>query len=145
MESELSRVVDSLPGLVWTARPSGEADFVNQRWCEYTGLTVDEAYGRGWLAAIHPDDLAGLLAGWQSILDSGEPRELEARMRRFDGVYRWFAFRERLSGHLKTGHPWPLQNRPVSDLVDSEGRKGGCYDADLAVPARAARPDSCRR
>ncbi|MGD0474726.1 MAG: PAS domain-containing protein [Candidatus Velthaea sp.] len=95
MESELSRVVDSLPGLVWTARPSGEADFVNQRWCEYTGLTVDEAYGRGWLAAIHPDDLAGLLAGWQSILDSGEPRELEARMRRFDGVYRWFAFRER--------------------------------------------------
>jgi len=95
METELSRVVDCLPGLVWTALPTGEADFVNQRWCEYTGLTVDEAYGHGWLAAIHPDDLAGLLAGRQSILNSGEPLELEARMRRFDGVYRWFAFRER--------------------------------------------------
>ncbi len=94
MNSELRSVVDALPGLVWTAFPNGEADFVNQRWCEFTGLTVDEAHGHGWLAAIHPDDLAGLLDGWKSIVDSGEPRELEARMRRFDGEYRWFAFRE---------------------------------------------------
>jgi PAS domain S-box-containing protein len=57
MENELSRVVDALPGLVWTALPDGHIDFLNQRWCRYTGLSVDEAYGRGWQIAIHPEDL----------------------------------------------------------------------------------------
>ena len=45
MENDLSRVVDALPGLVWTALPDGHIDFLNQRWCEYTGLSVEEAYG----------------------------------------------------------------------------------------------------
>src|SRR6266478_2986433 len=93
MENELSRVVDALPGLVWTARPDGHIDFLNQRWCDYTGLGVDEAYGRGWQTAIHPEDLPELLKRWQSILASGEPSETEARLRRFDGEYRWFLFR----------------------------------------------------
>ena len=93
MENELSRVVDALPGLVWTARPDGHVDFLNQRWCDYTGLGVDEAYGRGWQTAIHPEDLPDLLERWQSILASGEPSETEARLRRFDGEYRWFLFR----------------------------------------------------
>ena len=47
MENELHRVVDALPGLVWTALPDGHIDFLNQRWCADTGLSVDEAYGRG--------------------------------------------------------------------------------------------------
>ncbi len=93
MEIELRRIVDALPGLVWTARLDGHIDFLNQRWCEYTGLTVEEAYGRGWQTAIHPDDLPELLERWRSILASGEPREMEARLRRFDGEYRWFLFR----------------------------------------------------
>jgi PAS domain-containing protein len=53
MENELSRVVDALPELVWTALPDGRIDFVNQRWREYTGLSVDEAYGQRWQTAIH--------------------------------------------------------------------------------------------
>jgi PAS domain S-box-containing protein len=99
MENELSRVVDALPGLVWTARLDGKIDFLNQRWREYTGLSVeeilgaDEEYGRGWQAAIHPEDLPGLLERWRSILASREPGEMEARLRRFDGEYRWFLFR----------------------------------------------------
>jgi PAS domain S-box-containing protein len=93
MENELSRVVDRLPGLVWTALPDGHADFLNQRWCEYTGLSVAEACGRGWQTAIHPADLPGLLECWRSILASREPGEMEARLRRFDGEYRWFLFR----------------------------------------------------
>ena len=65
MENELSRVVDALPGLVWTALSDGRIDFFNQRWCEYTGLSVEEAlgveeaYGRVWQTAIHPEDLVG--------------------------------------------------------------------------------------
>jgi PAS domain S-box-containing protein len=94
-ENDLSRVIDALPGLVWTALPDGRIDFLNQRWCEYTGLSVDEAYGQGWQTAIHPEDLAQLLDRWRSILASGEPREMEARLRRFDGEYRWFVFRTR--------------------------------------------------
>jgi PAS domain S-box-containing protein len=93
MENELSRVVDMLPALVWTALPDGNVDFLNQRWCEYSGLSVDEAYGRGWQTAIHPEDLPELLQCWRSILASSEPGETEARLRRFDGEYRWFLFR----------------------------------------------------
>src|SRR5579872_3395438 len=52
MQNELRRVVDTIPGLVWTARPDGHADFLNQRWCEYTGLSLEEACGWGWQAAI---------------------------------------------------------------------------------------------
>jgi PAS domain S-box-containing protein len=104
MENGLSRVVDALPGLVWTALPDGRIDFLNERWREYSNLSVDEAYGRGWQTAIHPEDLPGLLERWRSILASGEPGEMEARLRRFDGEYRWFLFRASpiadASGHL---------------------------------------------
>ncbi|MGY2492732.1 PAS domain S-box protein [Cupriavidus sp. CP313] len=93
MENELSRTVDALPGLVWTAFPDGRTEFVNRRWCEYTGLSVEQASGEGWLAAFHPDDRPALLESWRGTIASGEPGEAEARMRRFDGVYRWFLCR----------------------------------------------------
>ena len=95
MENDLSLVVDSLPGLVWTALPDGHVNFLNQRWCEYTGLSVAEARGEGWQNAIHPDDLPELLNRWRSILTSNALGEMEARLRRFDGEYRWFLFRTR--------------------------------------------------
>jgi PAS domain S-box-containing protein len=92
MEHDLSRVVDALPGLVWTALPDGKTDFLNRRWCEYTGLSLAEACGFGWHAAIHPEDLPGLLDTWAASVSSGAPREVEVRLRRFDGSYRWFQF-----------------------------------------------------
>ena len=93
MDIELSHVVDGLPGLVWTALPDGNLDFINQRWCEYTNLGLDESSGRGWQTVIHPADLPELLERWRSILASGEPGEMEARLRRSDGEYRWFLIR----------------------------------------------------
>ena len=93
MDIELSHVVDGLPGLVWTALPDGNLDFINQRWCEYTNLGLDESCGRGWQTVIHPADLPELLERWRSILASGEPGEMEARLRRSDGEYRWFLIR----------------------------------------------------
>jgi PAS domain S-box-containing protein len=95
MENDLNRVVDLLPGLVWTALPDGQVDFLNQRWCEYTGLSVAEACGERWQTAIHPDDLPELLNRWRSILVSNASGEMEARLRRSDGEYRWFLFRTR--------------------------------------------------
>jgi PAS domain S-box-containing protein len=93
MESDLSRVVDALPGLVWTALPDGQFDFMNRRWSEYTGLAVDASYGRGWQVAVHPEDLPGLLAGWRGGSSSGAPVESTVRLRGADGSYRWFLFR----------------------------------------------------
>ena len=60
MENELRRAVDPLPGLVWTALPDGSVDLLNQRWREYTGLTVAEGCGPGWQTAINPEDLPEL-------------------------------------------------------------------------------------
>jgi PAS domain S-box-containing protein len=93
METELSRTVDALPGLVWTAQPDGSIAFVNRRWCEYTGLSVEQACGKGWESAVHPEDRPRLLESWLAVVASGKPGEAEARMRRFDGVYRWFLCR----------------------------------------------------
>lgn len=87
MENERDRVVDSLPGLVWTALPDGRIDFVNRHWCDYTGLGVDDAYGSGWQAAIHPDDLAPLLEHRQRVLGSAAPGGFEARLRLFETFY----------------------------------------------------------
>ena len=92
MENDLSSVVDSLPGLVWTAQLDGQVDFLNRHWCSYTGLSVEEAHGSGWQLAIHPDDRHGLLERWRSILAAGEAGSMEARLRRLDGEYRWFQF-----------------------------------------------------
>jgi PAS domain S-box-containing protein len=89
---DLSSLVDSLPGLVWTALPDGQVDFLNRYWCEYTGLSVDQAHGSGWQLAIHGSDLPGLLDRWRSILAAGQPANMEARLRRSDAKYRWFQF-----------------------------------------------------
>jgi len=121
MEDELSRVVDTLPGLVWTALPDGQVDFVNRRWCDYTGLGPDEAHGLGLKAAVHPEDLPALLERWSDILVSGESGEVEARLRRFDGEYRWFLMRASplagVSGQVVKwcGVNTDLENRRQSD------------------------------
>lgn len=92
-QGEFRLAIDTIPVLVWTTLPNGEVDFMNQRWLEYTGLTFEEARGWGWQAAVCPDDLPRLLAYWMSVLESGKPGEIEARLRRHDGIHRWFLFR----------------------------------------------------
>jgi PAS domain S-box-containing protein len=86
-------VLDTIPTLAWAAREDGSADFFNQRWLEYTGLSAEQARDWGWTAALHSDDLNRLVDYWRSVLASGQPGEIEGRLRRFDGVYRWFLFR----------------------------------------------------
>jgi formate hydrogenlyase transcriptional activator len=93
-EEQLRDIVDTIPTLAWSSsHPDGAAEFFNRRWLDYTGMTVEEARDWGWKAAVHADDLNGLVDYWRSILASGEPGETEARLRRFDGEYRWFLFR----------------------------------------------------
>jgi len=93
MEHELNRTVDALPALAWTAFPDGRVEFVNRSWCEYTGLSPEQASDEGWQVAFHPDDRSGLLESWRAVVASGKAGEAEARMRRFDGTYRRFVCR----------------------------------------------------
>jgi len=85
--------VDAIPTLAWSARPDGSAELLNRRWLDYTGLSAKEASDWGWAAALHTEDRDRLMAFWRHLLDSGEGGEIEARLRRYDGEYRWFLFR----------------------------------------------------
>jgi len=91
-KDRLRLVIDTLPALVWSKLPDGSADFLNQRFREYTGLSVEEGLGWGWMRnAFHPEDRAE--EEWRAAFAAGEPFEKEARLRGADGVYRWFLLR----------------------------------------------------
>ena len=90
-EDRLRLVIDTIPTLVWRAGPEGVPDFLNQPALDYTGLSLDQTE-TGWPRAFHPDDKKGMLQKWSAIRESGMRGGLEARLRRFDGEYRWFLF-----------------------------------------------------
>src|SRR6202795_257979 len=90
---DIRLVVDTIPTLAWSARPDGSADFFNQRWLDYIGLSAEQALGSGWQVAIHPDDLPRILETFREALNSVKPYEVEGRFRRFDGEFRRFLFR----------------------------------------------------
>jgi PAS domain S-box-containing protein len=92
MELELSHLIEALPGLVWIALPDGRAEFLNRRWCEYTGLSLEQAVGVGWQSALHSEDVHLVLEYWRAILESRQSGEVQARLRRYDGEYRRFLF-----------------------------------------------------
>jgi formate hydrogenlyase transcriptional activator len=92
-ESKLRQVIDTIPTLAWCNLPDGSNEFLNKRWHEYTGLSPEESHGWGWQTAIYPDDRAPLTEKWGGLLVTGEPGEMEARLRRHDGVFRWFLMR----------------------------------------------------
>ncbi len=152
LANELQLVIDTIPGLVWTTRPDGYIDFLNQRWRDYTGLTLDQAKGWGWRTSIHPDDLAGLDPYWASLLESGKPGEFEARVRGFDGTYYWFLLRVvplfDTSGHLIRwyGQSTDIEDRKRAEeqLLRSEHLARGQLDAltrTLDSIARESDPD----
>ena len=120
-EDYLRLTIDTIPVLAWCTRPDGWNEFLNQRWLDYTGLTIEEARGWGWKVAIHPDDLPRLLDVWQELLASGKSGELEARLRRADGVYRWFLFRvEPLRDAQGTIVKWYGTNTDIDDRKRAE-------------------------
>ena len=90
-EGRLRLVIDTLPALVWSKLPDGSADFLNQRFREYTGLSLAEGLDWGWMNAFHPEDRSE--KEWRDAFAAGEPFEKEARLRRADGIYRWFLLR----------------------------------------------------
>src|SRR6267143_6822277 len=88
-EDRLRLVVDTIPAMVFTALPDGSVDFVNQRWLQYLGLSLEDVLGWGWGPTIHPEDRARSIDHWRSTMAAGQSAENELRVRRADGVYRW--------------------------------------------------------
>ncbi len=82
-------MAESMPQKIFTARPSGDVDYFNEKWMEFTGLTFEQIRDWGWLQFIHPDDLEENVRRWKHSVATGEYFELEHRFRRHDGVYRW--------------------------------------------------------
>jgi len=92
-ERRFQAVAESLPLMCWTADVTGWIDWYNRHWYEFTGQTAADAAGWGWQAALHPDDFLGVMKNWPRSIATGEPFEMEFRLRRFNGVFHWFLTR----------------------------------------------------
>jgi PAS domain S-box-containing protein len=92
-EGRIRQIIDTIPAHAWSAAPDGSVDFINHRFVEFTGRSVEELLGWGWGSAHHPDDLPRHLGVWRAALEAGEPMESEVRVRGWDGEYRWLLIR----------------------------------------------------
>jgi PAS domain S-box-containing protein len=89
-EAHFRTLAEAIPQIVWTADPDGDLDYYNQRWFDYTGMTLEETRGWGWEPVLHPQDLAACVQRWLAAVATGDPYEMEYRFKRAsDGEYRW--------------------------------------------------------
>ncbi len=130
-ESELRELIEAIPAMAWSASPDSSCTYVNKNWTEYTGLSLEETVGSGWLRAVHQQDAEQHLSSWQKSVATGQPFQNEVRFRRAaDGQYRWFTVR---------GVP----------LLDEQGRilkwYGIAVDIEDRKRAEQAREEAARR
>ncbi len=125
-EKELKLTIDTIPAFVWGNLTDGLTDYLNKRWLDYTGLTVEQAQGSGWQAVYHPDDLPRVIRTRTESLAAGKPYEHEARLRRADGVYRWFLNRS-------------------APLRDERGNIVKWYGSNIDIEDRKQAEDALRR
>ncbi|MFO0845598.1 MAG: ATP-binding protein [Gemmataceae bacterium] len=89
-EAQLRQMADAMPQIVWVARPDGYVEYYNRRWYEFTGQGEAESVGQGWSSPLHEDDRERAQDRWAQSLRTGKPYEIEYRILRHDGAYRWF-------------------------------------------------------
>jgi PAS domain S-box-containing protein len=138
-ERNLALTINTIPALAWSARADGTADSFNRHYLDYVGLTQEQAQDWGWADAVHPDDRNGLIDAWQFTMKSDKGGECEARLRRFDGVYRWFLIRTNpLRDESGAIVKWYGTNTDIDDrkraeeeLRRSEARKTAILDSAL--------------
>ena len=92
-ESKFHTLAEIVPQIVWTTRPDGWWTYINQRWVEYTGLSLEESLGDGWNKPLHPDERQSAWEAWHKAMETAGTYSLESRLRRADGVYRWWLVR----------------------------------------------------
>ena len=125
-EDRTRLIIDTVPAQLWTESTEGVVDFVNRRWIDYTGMTLEQAVGSGWNRMVHPDDIERVLSTWRILISEGKPREIESRLRRSDGTYRWFLSR-------------------CCPLVDRSGHILGWYGSDTDIHDRKEAEEKLRQ
>ena len=86
---EYRTLVEQAPILIWRANTTTECDYFNERWLAFTGRSLEQESGNGWAEGVHPDDFQGCLSIYLEAFAKREIFEMEYRLRRHDGVYRW--------------------------------------------------------
>jgi PAS domain S-box-containing protein len=119
-EENLSLIINSLPVLVWSARPDGSADFVNKSWLDYAGRPADQILEWGFLDLYHPDDIPGMVDTWKKDLEHSDHTVLKGRIRGADGNYRWFYFSGRKLVDANGIVRWFGVNIDIEDLQYAE-------------------------
>jgi PAS domain S-box-containing protein len=118
---QLQATLDSIPAMAWRARADGSTEYINKRWLDYTGVSLDQTLGWEWLALIHPDDAPLLQDAWLQTWASEKPGEVEARMRGSDGSYRWFLIRaEPVHDEAGALVAWYGTSMDIQDLKTAE-------------------------
>ena len=102
-ERDLSLIIETIPGLVWCAAPDGELNYLNQRILDYTGTSAGAWAQLGWKNLLHPDDAEPTAQAWARAVATGRPLEVQCRLRRSDGVYRWFRVLGQAAGDSEGG------------------------------------------
>src|SRR5437867_5189164 len=121
--AHLRKIIDTIPTLAWCNLSDGSNEFVNQRWWDYTGLSPEEVQRRGCKVVIHPEDLPKWVDEWRKLVASGAGGEIEARLRRHDGAYRWFLIRvEPLQDESGEIVKWYGTNTDIDDLKQTEAK-----------------------
>jgi diguanylate cyclase (GGDEF)-like protein/PAS domain S-box-containing protein len=140
-EARLKRIIDTVPHIVWSARPDGHNDFHNQRWYEFSGLPLGSAIGGQWSNSVHPDDKDQAWAKTRHSLATGEPYEIEYRLRHHSGEYRWALVRAvPLRNEQGEIERWLGTCTDIHDAKESEERYRALIEASTAMVWRAA-PD----
>jgi PAS domain S-box-containing protein len=92
-EQKFRTLTDAMPQMVWVANPDGRTVYFNQQWLDYTGMAPDESCGHGWFESFHPDDRRQAWDAWRHAMRTNDIFSLECRLRRADGIYRWWLIR----------------------------------------------------
>jgi PAS domain S-box-containing protein len=122
-EAEFRLLVETLPQIVWITGPDGRHLDFNQRWLDMTGLSLEESLGQGWANAFHPDDQDRARARWAQAITTGEPYEIEYRLRAADGTFHWMLGRA-LPLRDESGRilKWFGTCTDIDDIKDAEAR-----------------------
>ena len=122
-ETKFRTLSELVPQMVWACTPDGLNVYFNQRWVEYTGLTLEESYGRGWNTPFHQDDKQAAWDAWNRAVATGDTYHIESRLRAADGSYRWFLMRGvPLRDASGTIVKWFGTCTDIDDLRDAQGK-----------------------
>jgi PAS domain S-box-containing protein len=120
-EARFRTLAETMPQFVWTCDGEGRCDYLGPQWVAYTGIPEAQQLGHSWLENLHPDDRGRVNSAWANSASAGAPFDIDFRIRRADGTYRWFKTRA-LPKHDSDGRitQWLGTNTDIDELRQAE-------------------------